>query len=268
MTLVEVEPGVRLFVTDVGAGRPIVLLAGFGLDHRIWQRQVQRLSQTYRVICIDQRGHGFSDKPKLDYDVATLADDLIEVLRQLDILDCTLVGWSFGGQVAFRTAALAPNRVSALALIGSNGVRASRTEEFPFGRTAEALEGPLIEAELTNRLLARRQTITSGFSKAPDPQVLEWLLELSLSMPSYAAVACYRSMLNSDLLDCVDRVVMPVLQLIGEQDPVHSARGSRWLNGRLADSLLVEIPDCGHYPMLEAPDDFDLALERFLASTG
>jgi non-heme chloroperoxidase len=268
MGLVEVEAGVRLFVTDVGAGRPVVLVAGFGLDHRVWQRQVESLSRSYRVICVDQRGHGYSDKPEHGYGVSTLADDLIAVFEELDVVGCALVGWSFGGQVAFRAAALAPRRVAALALVGSNGVRASRSDGFPFGRSAADVEGPLIAAEMANRVVARRDAIASGFASEPDPQVLGWLLGLSLSMPSYAAADCYRSMLNGDLLDCIDLVKVPVLQLIGAQDPVHSARGARWLNQRLADSELVELAGCGHYPMLEAPADFDLALRGFLARTG
>ncbi len=84
-------------------------------------------------------------------------------------------------------------------------------------------------------------------------------------MPSWAAVACYRSMLTTDLLADIPRVTQPVLQIIGETDPVHSAKGARWLRRQLHNATLVEIPDCGHYPMLEAADAFDTALAQFLS---
>jgi pimeloyl-ACP methyl ester carboxylesterase len=57
-----------------------------------------------------------------------------------------------------------------------------------------------------------------------------------------------------------------VLQIIGALDPVHSAKGARWLQQQLPDATLMEIPDCGHYPMLEAPDAFESALLKFVSA--
>jgi non-heme chloroperoxidase len=179
---------------------------------------------------------------------------------------CTLLGgWSFGGQVAFRAAAGNPGPIDRLVLVGSNGVRASRSDGFPFGRPADALEGPLLAAERKNRAAARRAAIISGFRRSPDRSILDGLMRVSLAMPSSAAVACYRSMLRTDLTADIGRVTMPVLQIVGADDPVHSAKGAYWLNERLHQAELVELPDCGHYPMFEAADAFDAALKRFVA---
>lgn len=269
MTLVEVEPGIRVFAQDLGAPshRPaVVLVPGFGMTHEAWDRQVRVLATAgHRVVAVDQRGHGCSDKPLDGYDVPRLSDDLLAVLDALSVDRCALVGWSFGGQVAFRTAAAAPDRVDRLVLVGSNAVRASRSDTFPFGAPAEATIEAMVALEVRDRLAARRTTIRSGFGSEPDPRVLEWMTGQSLRMPSWAAVACYRSMLGTDLLADLPAVTHPVLQVIGEDDPVHSAKGARWLAGRLADSRLVAIPGCGHYPMFEAPDDLDRHLLDFLA---
>lgn len=265
MAYIQVDDRVQLFVQEVGEGTPVVFVAGFGLDHRVWDREVRVLAAHHRVLCIDQRGHGYSDKPLGGYEVERLTQDLLGALDLLGVRDCTLVGWSFGGQVAFRAAAEGAGRIARLVLVGSNAVRASRSEAFPFGRLPDEIEGPLVEAEKGDRLSSRRATIAAGFHQPPEPQVLEWLVRCSLSMPSWAAVACYRSMLRTDLMGDLPRVTMPVLQLVGAADPVHSAKGARWLNARLADAELVEIDHCGHYPMLEAPDEFDAALARFTA---
>jgi non-heme chloroperoxidase len=265
MTYVEIGAGVRLFAQDVGAGPPVVLVAGFGLDHAVWDREVRLLAAEHRVVCIDQRGHGRSDKPLGGYGVEQLADDLAAAFDDLDISDCVLVGWSFGGQVAFRLAAIAPDRVSRLVLVGSNGVRASRSERFPFGAVPGPMQAALVRHEATDRLGARRATLASGFRHPPDAALLDWLVGRSMAMPSWAAVACYDSMLNADLVDDIGRVKQPVLQIIGEADPVHSAKGARWLQEQLADSRLVELADCGHFPMFEASDAFDAALLEFVA---
>lgn len=267
MTYVDVDSGVRLYVQDIGEGFPVVLVAGFGMDHEVWDRQVRVLATQHRVLCIDQRGHGRSDKPLDGYGIDRLAMDLRSALTQLDVRNCVLVGWSFGGQVAFKVAADAPDLVDALALVGSNAVRASRSADFPFGVVPEKLVPSLVSEEETDRLRARRSTISSGFARPPDEDTLRWLLNCSLRMPSWAAVACYRSMLYTDLVELLPTLSMPVLQIVGSADPVHSAKGARWLNERLGAARLVEIDDCGHYPMIEAPDSFDAALLEFVSST-
>jgi len=156
--------------------------------------------------------------------------------------------------------------VSALVLVGSNGVRASRSEGFPFGGPPGPLLESMLADEHANRVGARYRTIASAFAHEPDPRTVDWLVRCSLRMPSWAAVASYRSLLTTDLLADIPRVIQPVLQIVGATDPVHSAKGARWLQQQLPDATLVEIPDCGHYPMLEAPDAFESALLKFIAA--
>ena len=257
----------RIHVQDRGDGPAVALVSGFGLDHELWDRQVRLLTDRgFRVLCVDQRGHGFSDAPLHGYDIDRLAADLVTALDRLEIGTATVVGHSFGGQVAFRAAATAPELVTGLVLVGSNGVRASRSESFPFGEPPGPLLQSLLADEHINRVGARYRTIESAFAHEPDPRTVDWLVRCSLRMPSWAAVACYRSLLTTDLLSDIERVVQPVLQIIGAADPVHSAKGARWLRRHLRAATLVEIPDCGHYPMLEAPDAFESALLKFITA--
>lgn len=263
--MVEVDARVRLHVQDIGDGPPVILVPGFGLDHRVWDRQVRVLATQNRVVCIDQRGHGLSDKPLRGYEFDRMALDLLAVADQLQLDSATLVGWSLGGQTAFKAAALdGGSRFGQLVLVGSNGVRASRSDRFPFGAPPEALEETLLQDEFSDRLEARRSSIANGFASNAPKALVEWLVSISMDMPSWAAAALYHAMLNSDLIDEIEAIKVPVLQIIGDKDPVHSARGAHWLRERLANSTLVELPDCGHFPMFEAPDEFDDALRNFI----
>jgi non-heme chloroperoxidase len=267
MAFVDACDDVRIHVQDLGRGPTVVFISGFGLDTELWDRQVRVLTaQGYRTVCVDQRGHGLSDKPLDGYDVERMADDLIAVLDNIGIDDATLVGHSFGGQVAFRASAKAPTLVARLVLVGSNAVRASRSDAFPFGAPPERVLEALVADEQDDRIGARYRTIVSGFGGEPDARLVDRLVSCSLRMPSWAALACYRSMLLTDLVADIPRVKQPVLQIIGATDPVHSAKGAHWLQQQLADARLVEIPGCGHYPMLEAADAFDTALSKFLLS--
>jgi non-heme chloroperoxidase len=267
MKYVDVDFGVRVHVQDVGAGPAVVLVSGFGLDHELWDRQVRILVEHgHRVVCLSQRGHGLSDQPLHGYDIHRLATDLIVALERIGVTDACVVGHSFGGQVAFHASALESRLFSRLVLVGSNAVRASRSMDFPFGSPPEAILEALVADEHQDRITARYKTILSGFGGEPDHRLVDWLVRCSLRMPSWAAIACYRSMLTTDLLAEIPCVTQPVLQVIGSTDPVHSAKGARWLQQQLSNSTLLEIPDCGHYPMLEAADAFDAALVKFLAS--
>jgi non-heme chloroperoxidase len=270
MTLVRVSGGADLAVQDLGSGRPVVLVAGFGLDHRVWDRQVSALTRAgFRAVCVDQRGHGRSDKPLDGYDVPQLARDLLDILEMLDLRPVTLVGHSFAGQVAFRAAVAeasraGTSRIDSLVLVGSNAVRASRSDAFPFGAAAADILPGLLAAEHEDRLASRRANLALGFAAPPPDPVLDWLTQMSLQMPSWAALACYHSMLETDQVPDVGRVTVPVLQVIGANDPVHSGRGAAWLSQRLARARLVRLEQSGHYPMLEAGRAFDEALLGFL----
>lgn len=265
---VEVEPGVSIHLHDHqlpgGTGRPVVLVAGFGLNSESWQGQVHPLTQAgHRVVALDVRGTGRSSKPLKGFGMDRLAADIVAVLDHLDLNEVTLVGWSFGGQMAMRVAVTAPQRLAQAVFVGSNAVRASRSEEFPFGGDGEDLERRLVRAERTKRVETRRRTIASAFREEPDPDVLGWLLRMQLQMPSWAAIACYPTYLHTDQVADTSALKLPVLQIMGTHDPVSPIDGAAWLQERLPNGRLVAL-DCGHYPMLERPLEFDHALLEFL----
>src|SRR5579875_2638046 len=89
----------KVHVEDTGGpGRPVVLIHGWPLTGESWAYQVPALTEAgYRVITYDRRGFGRSDKPRTGYDYDTLADDLHELLTELELSDVTLVGFSMGG---------------------------------------------------------------------------------------------------------------------------------------------------------------------------
>jgi non-heme chloroperoxidase len=262
-TFVEVEPGVRLHVQDLGAGRPVVLIAGFGLSHPVWDAEVRELiAAGHRAVCVDLRGTGGSDKPPGDHSIERHSCDVQTVLEQLDLREVTLVGWSFGGQVCFHLAGTAPARIAQLVLVCSNAVRASRSEAFPYGGPADKVLRFMVQAELDDRIAARVAALQMGFpvGMGPRPDLLDFLLRTHLRMPSWCAVAWYEAYLQTDLTHLLDSVRLPVLQIVGGADPVTSPDGARWLEQRLADARIVELPGVGHYPMFEAGAAFRVAL--------
>src|SRR5512133_2182220 len=104
---IEVEPNVLLHVTDAGEGQPIVLIPGWPLSDEMYEYQYNDLiNNNFRVIGITLRGFGKSDKPYGKYDYDVHAADIRKILNQLKIKDAVLGGFSMGGAIAIRVAAM------------------------------------------------------------------------------------------------------------------------------------------------------------------
>jgi pimeloyl-ACP methyl ester carboxylesterase len=115
--------GVRLFYSDAGAGDVVVLLHGFAVNGDLnWRLNglIKTLSNEYRVLTLDQRGHGLSGKPH-DPDAygEEMAHDVVRLMNHLQIDKAHVAGYSLGGFVALKTAALYPDRLLSVAVLGA-----------------------------------------------------------------------------------------------------------------------------------------------------
>lgn len=264
---IPVSDGTHLAVQDLGDGDPVVLLAGWGLDGRVWHRQIARLTASRRIITIDLRGHGGSDAPPHGYSIPRLAEDVADVLDALQITTASVVGWSMGGQTAFQLAGVRPDLVSRLVLVSTNAVRASRGAGYPFGAEAESFLPGLLAGERGTRWLsARRQMIAGGVSGRVDPLLVDWLVALQQDFPTWAGAACFAEMFTADALDLIPTISAPTLLLAGTADPMFSRRAAAWLVEQLPDARFVELEGCGHFPMFEDAEAFDAALEQFVCA--
>ena len=94
----ENSGSIDLYYEDHGSGKPVVLIHGWPLSGRSWEKQVPALLDAgYRVITYDRRGFGDSSKPTSGYNYDTFAEDLHKLITKLDLRDAALVGFSMGG---------------------------------------------------------------------------------------------------------------------------------------------------------------------------
>jgi len=93
--------GIDLAYSDEGQGHPIVFLHAFPLNRTMWDPQVAAFKDQYRIITIDLRGHGKSEAPMWRYTLELFADDVIALLKHLNIPEATFVGLSMGGYILF-----------------------------------------------------------------------------------------------------------------------------------------------------------------------
>lgn len=265
--LIEVEDGVSIYAQDVGTGRPVVLLHGWALGHEVWDRQVHDLvTSGRRAIAIDLRGHGHSSQPFDGYDVDRLASDVIGVLESLELEQVTLVGWSLGGLTGFRAAIRRPDLITKLVLVCSNGVAASRQPGLPFGAAAADVQDAVLAAELADRVASRESQIRTTVRKNLSETTIQWLISLTMRVPSWAGRGCLTTVMNTDQVDDADKLAVPLVQILGEADPILSKRAAAWLMDHVPDASQIRIPDSGHFPMFENPEPFAEALMTAVSS--
>jgi pimeloyl-ACP methyl ester carboxylesterase len=123
--------GVRLAVDDIGSGPPVLFVHGMGLDHRMWEPQLEAIDGSgRRAISYDLRGHGASGVPPIGYRVVDFADEALALLDAMALDRVDLVGLSLGGSVVARMAVRWPERVRSVAIIGSMACGYPRLSQF------------------------------------------------------------------------------------------------------------------------------------------
>src|ERR671919_2158460 len=133
---------IDLYYEDLGSGPPVVLIHGYPLNGRSWERQTKALVDSgYRVITYDRRGWGQSSQPTVGLDYDTYAGDLNRLLEQLALTDIALCGFSMGtGEVARYLGTYGSDRVEKAAMFGAIPPFLLKTDDNPEGVDGQVFE--------------------------------------------------------------------------------------------------------------------------------
>jgi pimeloyl-ACP methyl ester carboxylesterase len=165
----ENSGSIDLYYEDHGTGKPVVLIHGWPLSGRSWEKQVSALLEAgHRVITYDRRGFGGSSRPTSGYNYDTFAEDLHKLITQLDLSDVTLVGFSMGGgEVARYLGTYGSKRVSKAAFIAAIPPYLLKTSDNPGG-----VDGSVFEGIKKGIVADRPAFLTAFFSKFYNVDVL------------------------------------------------------------------------------------------------
>ncbi len=259
--------GAGLHVYQAGAGRAVLLLHGITLSAAVWHLQFRPLvAAGFEVVAVDLRGHGRSDATGLTLD--RLAEDVAEVLEQLDLTDVVLVGHSMGGMVAIRmlagdpVAAKGGGRVGALGLMattadpmGGAGVPGHRLLGATLapllrggGRLAGHLPGPTLPRWDGAYLLAR-----INFGRDPSASQVALTRDLVSDTRVRVSAELILQILRVDDVASLASVDLPATVVVGTRDVVTPVRHARALADAVGGAELLVLDGCGHMVMLERP---------------
>src|SRR5262245_14546351 len=252
---------VNLYYEETGKGPPVLLLHGFGASTFTWRHVVPDLAQTHRVIAVDLKGFGQSDKPFDErYSVSDQAELLAQFIEDKDLRDLTVVGHSFGGGVALRLAldanARLGGRISRLVLLDSIAYQ----QQIPvFFRL---LDVPLVSQVGVRMVPPSVQTrvalqIAYHDDSKIDPEEIEiYAAPLKTAAGKHAIVQSARQIVPPDIDTLPDRfktIALPTLILWCDHDRIVPLEIGIKLRRTLPNSTLRLVEGCGHMPQEEQP---------------
>ncbi|MDB5571932.1 MAG: 3-oxoadipate enol-lactonase [Hyphomicrobiales bacterium] len=254
--------GLRIHYETHGApdAPPMVLIHANPFDRRLWLYQVARFSPFYRVVAVDLRGYGHSDKPEgAPFTLRDMMQDVLGVCADEGISRAVFAGVSVGSGIAMLIALDHPDMVEACVLVGgsSNGPRDVETIVAPFGK--RDLGGYLMEL--------MRGYVAPGFA---DTRLGNWALRLFVEDAGRLSAACianiFRARASLDMTERLPGLKPPTLVVNGAYDL--SLEAGRLTASRIPGARHVVLPNTGHACCIEDPEGFDAAMIDFLRDCG
>ena len=267
----ENSGAIELFYEDHGSGKPVVLIHGYPLSGRSWERQALALLQEgYRVVTYDRRGFGKSSQPTTGYEYDTFADDLDKLITKLDLRDVALVGFSMGGgEVARYIGKHGTGRVSKAAIISGITPYLLKTAENPGPLDQAAVQG--IQGTIAKDRLAFLTGWNQNFynldtllGKRISEEVVRDSWNVAAGASPKATIDCPASWLT-DFRNDLSQFKVPTLVMHGDADRVLpiSATGTR-THEAIRGSQMVVIEGAPHGLLATHADDVNKALIAFL----
>ncbi len=258
--------GVKLHVAETGTpgGRPILFIHGLSQCWLCWSRQLSSsLGERNRLVAMDMRGHGLSEKPLDGYaDSRVWAEDVHAVIRTLNLERPVLCGWSYGPLVILdylrhfgEDAVGGLSIVSGVTKLGSDAAMSVLTPAFV------ALVPGFFATDADESTRSLRSLLRLCLAQEPSAEDLYLMLGYSVSVPPFVRQALLsRSVDNDDLLP---RVRKPVLIVHGAEDAIVKPAAVDQHKAGLADVEVAMMPKVGHAPFWEDAPAFNGHLQRF-----
>lgn len=258
--------GARVRYVDVGKGNgpPVVLIHGFASSLDTWDLLIPQLEKTHRVVALDLKGFGWTDRPEGDYSPAAQAKMVLQLLDQLGIEKAAFVGHSWGSSVTLALALGAPERVTRIALYDAWVYEEQLPTTFLMSRAAGL--GEILFTLFYDQRPDERLAL-AFYNKDFLTEKLAEDVEKSLDRPGTGAaqLAAVRGQRFTEQQEKYRTIDKPVLLLWGREDVVTTLAFGERLSRDLPHARLVVYPRCGHFPMFEAKNESNAEVVKFLA---
>lgn len=250
--------GCRLYYEEHGQGTPVLLLHGLGSSTLDWELQLPALAAKHRVIAMDVRGHGRSDKPRQRYRIAEFAADALALIDHLALAPVHLVGISMGGMIAFQLGVDTPHQLRSLTIVNSGPeVKAKKPSDY----LAVAKRWTL------SRLLSL-DTIAKALAKQLFPNAEQAQLRRKVEQrwplnDKRAYLASLDAIIGWGVRERLSCIACPTLVISADHDYTPVAQKQAYVD-EMPNARLLVISDSRHATPLDQPHAFNRSLLAFL----
>lgn len=252
---VSTRNGLRIHYDIAGEGPPLVLVHANPFDRRLWMHQVARFSPFFRVIALDIRGYGLSDKPETPFTLSDMVRDVLGVCADEGIERAIFAGVSVGSGIALLLALDHPEIAQALVLVGGSS-NSNRS-------ISRRIEGFTAKGPQAYRLEHMRELFAPGFPETPAGQrILQMYSEDAHRLSGASIAQIFRARGACDMRGRLSELKMPVLVVNGAHD--NSLEAGKFTAEHIGGAEHVTLPGAGHACNIEVPDAFDAAMMSFM----
>jgi pimeloyl-ACP methyl ester carboxylesterase len=247
--------GQSIHYYESGQGPTVILLHGLGANAGIWVANIGPLSEHYHVIAPDQIGFGHSDKPLIDYKIATFVDFLYGFMQAQKITKATLVGNSLGGWIAVDFAIQHPEMVEKLVLVDAGGLS--------FDSAPPTISLNPASLDDTKKVLG---IVFYNQAMVTDLAVAAVFARHLKDNDGYTIQRIMNGIVTTDQREDkkLPSVHVPTLVVWGTNDALLPLSMGERFHAGISGSKLVAIKECGHIPQLEKPEEFNRAVLDFV----
>jgi pimeloyl-ACP methyl ester carboxylesterase len=266
MPEVNLRTGVTLAFDDVGDGAapPLILLHGVSMSKRYFHHQLETLGTSHRVLAVDLRGHGRSEKTADGHTIPQYARDLEAFIEALGIDQPVLLGWSMGAFVAWDYIEQFGTSTIAGLIVTDEAASDYKWDDFPHGLVDFATLHAFMTAVQDDRDQFLRDLIPQMFHREQSDTDLAWMFDECASLPVGATSGILYDQCVRDYRETVTKIDVPNLICWGRHDALLPVSGAQHLLEHTPGAELVIFEESGHCPFIEESDKFNETVSSFL----
>ncbi|MFK7829916.1 MAG: alpha/beta fold hydrolase [Congregibacter sp.] len=256
----------NVYFEDHGTGETCVILVhGWGMNVRVWDATlVDLVDAGYRVVAMDHRGCGNSDKDFDDMGISAIAGDVGALIEHLGLGQVVLNGWSLGGAVVIEAASRFSDKVKAVVLTCGASPIYVQKPDLALGGSAEDVAATV--AALNSDRVVTLSAVAGAVCAMPvDPCLVQWMWLVFCEASPRAAVTLGQ-LADLDQREMLGGLTQPILSFIGEKDTFVAPEICRWAAENYSNIQSVEFEGCGHAPFIEVRERYLDELKTFLAA--
>ena len=242
----------------IGDGQPLLFIHGLGSSLRDWEEQIPVFSKKFKVITLDLRGHGQTDKPKGPYSISMFAEDIAELIKSLKIDPVHVVGISLGGAIGFHLAIDHPDITKSLVVVNMSAsvpIKSLKEKQMFFLRV---LIVKMMGMKKMGEVLAKRL-----FIKPEQEELREKMASRWAENDKKAYLSSLKTLKNWSVLERLQEIKCPTLVISSDEDYTPLSDKEEY-TAMIPNAKLVVIEDARHAVSVEKPGELNTILMDFL----